>query len=76
MLTIRDTWGFSSIAPIILSGGFSVETLTGVTPSLKTKSNRSISAIEDGIPKWLQHCYKTYYEKNGYCERQACIIGR
>ena len=31
MLTIGDTWGFSSIAPITLSRGFSVETLTGVT---------------------------------------------
>jgi len=34
---IRDIWGFS------------VETLIGVTPSWKTKLNRSISAIEDGI---------------------------
>jgi len=31
--------------------GFSVETLIGVTPSWKTKLNRSISAMEDGIPE-------------------------
>jgi len=32
---------------------FSVEILTGVTLSWKTKSNRSISAMEDGIPGQL-----------------------
>ena len=41
---------FSGKAPIILSRGFSVETLTGVTPSWKTELNRSIFAMEDGIP--------------------------
>jgi len=33
MDSIGDTWGFSGKTPIILSGGFSVSTLTGVTPS-------------------------------------------
>ena len=42
MLTIGDTWGFSSIASITLSRDFSIETLTGVTLSWKTKSNKSI----------------------------------
>ena len=55
MLTIGDTWDLSGIVSIIPSGGFSVETLTGVTPSWKTKSNRSISTVEDRIPRWLQH---------------------
>ena len=56
MLTIGDTWSFSGIAPITLSRGFSVETLIEVTLSWKTESNRSISAMEDRIPGWLQHC--------------------
>ena len=47
---IGDAWGFSSKAPITPSGGFSVETLIEVTLSWKTTSNRSISAMEDGIP--------------------------
>jgi len=51
--------------PISLSEGFSIETLTGVTLLWKTKLNRSISAMEDGIPGWLQHCYKMCYEKGG-----------
>jgi len=46
---IEDTWGFSGKTPIILSRGFSVETPTGVTLSWKTKSNRSISVMEDRI---------------------------
>jgi len=51
MDSIRDTWSFSGKAPITPSRGFSVETLTGVTPSWKTKLNKSISAIENGIPR-------------------------
>ena len=51
MDSIGDTWSFSSKTPITLSGGFSVETLTGVIPSWKTKLNRSIFAVEDGIPR-------------------------
>jgi len=47
---IEDAWGFSGKAPITLSGGFSVETLTGVILSWKTESNRSISVMEDRIP--------------------------
>jgi len=43
---IGDAQGFSSKAPITLSRDFSVETLTGVTLSWKTKSNRSISTME------------------------------
>ena len=52
MDSIGDVWGFS------------VETLIGITLSWKTKSNRSISAIEDGISGWLQHCYKACCEKD------------
>ena len=37
MLTIRDTWSFSSIAPITLSRDFSVKTLIGVSLLWKTK---------------------------------------
>jgi len=48
---IGDAWGFSGKALIILSGGFSVETLIGVTLLWKTKSNRSISTMKDGIPR-------------------------
>ena len=56
--------------------GFSVETLIGVTLLWKTELNRSISAIEDRIPGWLQHCHKTCCEKGSCCRRQACIIWR
>jgi len=48
-----------------MSGGFSVEILTGVTLLWKTELNRSISAIEDGIPGWLQHHHKMCCKKGG-----------
>ena len=76
MDSIGNTQGFSSETPITLSGGFSVETLIEVTPSWKTKLNRSISAIEDRILRWLQYCHKTCYKKDGYHGRQACMIWR
>ena len=76
MVTIGDTQSFSDIAPIIPSRGFSVETLIGVTPLWKTKSNRSISTMEDRIPRWLQHCYKICCKKGGRHGGRACIIGR
>ena len=74
MESIGDAWGFSSNTPITPSGSFSVETLTGLTPSWKTKLNRSISIMEDGIPGGLQHCHETCCEKGGHCERQACMV--
>ena len=49
MDSIGDTQGFSGKIPIIPSRGFSVKTLIGVTLSWKTKSNRSISTMEDRI---------------------------
>ena len=76
MDSIGDAQGFSSKTPISLSRGFSVEILIGVTPSWKTKLNRSISAIENRIPRGLQHCHKTCCEKGGHYGRQACIIQR
>jgi len=76
MDVIGDTWGFSGIAPITLSRGFSVETLIGVTLSWKTESNRSISTVEDRISGWLQYHCKVYYKKGGHRGRQACIIWR
>jgi len=48
---IEDAWDFSSKTPITPSRDFSVETLTGVTLLWKTELNRSISALEDGIPR-------------------------
>ena len=48
---IGDAWVFSSNTSITLSRDFSVETLTGETLSWKTELNRSISAVEDGIPR-------------------------
>jgi len=57
MDSIGDAWGFS------------VETLTGVTLSWKTELNRSISAIEDGISRGLQHYHKTYCKKDSHCGR-------
>ena len=76
MKSIGDAWGFSGKTPITPSRGFSVSILTGVTPSWKTKLNRSISAVEDGIPRWLQHCHKMCCEKGGCYERQTCMIWR
>ena len=76
MESIGDAQGFSSNTPITLSGGFSVETLTGVTPLWKTKLNRSISSIEDRIPRWLQHHHETCCKKGGCYGRWACMFWR
>jgi len=62
--------------PIAPSRGFSVETLTGVTPSWKTELNRSISIMEDGIPRRLQYRHETCCEKGGHRGRQACMVQR
>ena len=53
MLTIGDTQGFN------------IEILIGVTLLWKTKLNRSISAMENGIPGWLQYHCKTCCKKGG-----------
>jgi len=74
MGSIGDAWSFSGKTPIILSRGFSVETLTGITLSWKTELNRSIFAMEDRIPRWVQHYHKICCEKGGYCGRQACMF--
>ena len=74
MDNIGDTRGFSGKTPITLSRGFSVKTLTEVTPSWKTELNRSIPAMEDGIPRGLQHCHKMCCEKGGYRGRWACMF--
>ena len=76
MESIGDARGFSGKTPIALSRGFSVETLTGVTPSWKTKLNRSISVVEDGISGGLQHRHETCCEKGGRCGRWACMVRR
>ena len=76
MDNIRDAQGFSGKTPITLSRGFSIETLIGVTPLWKTKLNRSISAIEDGIPRWLQYYHKVYCKIDGHCGRQTLIVGK
>jgi len=65
MDSIGDAWGFSGKTPITLSGGFSVETLTGITLSWKTKLNKSIPAMEDRISRELQHHHKACCEKGG-----------
>ena len=56
--------------------GFSVEILTGATPSWKTELNRSISAVKDGIPGGLQHHHKMCCEKGGCHGRWACRVQR
>ena len=75
MESIGDAQGFSSNTSITLRGGFSVETLTGVTLLWKTELNRSISAMEDEISGWLQYCHKICCEKGGHHRRQACMFG-
>ena len=64
MNSIEDTWGFS------------VETLTRITPSWKTELNRSISTVKDGISRGFQHRHNICCEKGGYCGRQACMFWR
>ncbi len=32
--------------------------------------------MEDGIPGWLHHCHKAYYEKDGYYGRQTLIVDK
>jgi len=76
MESIEDAQGFSSNTSITPSGSFSVETLTELTPSWKTELNRSISVMEDGIPRRLQHCHETCCEKGGCHRRQACMVQR
>ena len=67
---------FSGIAPITLSGDFSVEILTEVTPSWKTKSNKSISVMEDGISRWLHHRCEVCCEKGDCHGRQALVVDK
>ena len=70
--TIEDVWDFSDIASIVPGRDFSSGTLTEVwlchgklnwievkTLPWKTKSDRSISIIEDKISELLHHCYKS-----------------
>jgi len=76
MKSIGDAQGFSGKTPIAPSGGFSVETLTGVTPSWKTELNRSISVMEDRIPRRLQHHHEMCCEKGGRHGRWACMVQR
>jgi len=76
MESIGDAWGFSGKTPIALSGGFSVETLTGVTLSWKTELNRSISVVEDGISGGLQHRHEICCKKGGRRGRWACMVRR
>jgi len=73
---IGDARGFSGKTPITPSGGFSVETLIGATPSWKTELNRNISAMEDRISGGLQHRHMTCCEKGGHCGRQAYRVQR
>jgi len=65
MDNIGDAQSFSDKTLITSSKDFSVKTLTEVTPSWKTELNRSISAVEDRIPRWLQHHHKTCCKKGG-----------
>ena len=74
MDSIGDTQSFSGKTSITPSRGFSVSILTGVTPSQKNELNRSISTMEDGISRQLQHCYKIYCKKDGCYGRWACMI--
>jgi len=76
MDSIGDAWGFSGKTSITPSRGFSVETLIGVTPSWKTELNRSISTMEDRIPRWLQHHNKMCCAKGSHHRRQAYMIWR
>ena len=76
MDNIGDVQGFSGKTSITSSRGFNVKALTGVTPLWKTELNRSISVMEDRIPRWLQHHHKTYCEKGGYHRRRACMFWR
>jgi len=76
MESIGDAWSFSGKTPITLSKGFSVETLTGVTPSWKTELNRSISAMEDRIPRGCSTTIRYVARKVATVEgRLVCFEG-
>ena len=76
MESIGDAWGFSGKIPITLSRGFSVETLTGVTSSWKTKLNRSISAVKDRKPNGCNTTMRRVARKVATVEgRLACFGG-
>ena len=74
MESIGNAQSFSSNTPITPSRSFSVETLTGLTPSWKTELNRSISVMEDRIPRGLQHRHKTCCEKGSCRGRWTCMV--
>ena len=76
MDSIGDAQSFSGKTSITPSRGFSVETLIGVTLLWKTKLNRSIPTVEDGISRELQYYCKTCCEKDNHCGRWACMIWR
>ena len=76
MDNIGDVQGFSGKTSITSSRGFSVKTLTGVTPLWKTELNRSISTVEDRISRESQHYHEICCEKGGHCERRACMVQR
>ena len=42
----------------------------------KTELNKSISIMEDRIPRWLHHCCEMCCKKGGCHRRQACMVGR
>ena len=44
-ITIEDAWGFSSLSLIIPSGGFSIETLTGVRLCHRRLSQIGVSLL-------------------------------
>ena len=44
--------------------------------SRKTKSNRSISVMEDGISRWLHHRCEVCCEKGDRHGRQALIVDK
>ena len=61
--TIGDVWGFSGIALITLSGGFSVETLTGVGLCHRRPSQIGVSLLQktespDCCTNTIQVCCK------------------
>ena len=60
MESIGDAQSFSGKTPITPSGGFSVETLIGVTLSWKTELNRRVSLLwkmeyPDGCSTAMRH---------------------
>ena len=73
--TIGDAWGFSDIASISPSRGFSVETLTEVQLCHRRPSQIGVSLSQKmESPDYCTNVTQVCYKEGGHCGRQAFQI--